>query len=431
MLRQCSVLAFVVATAAAAACGRQEPAAKRTAAVDVLVRAESAVIEARVPRNATLDSILRHHELSTELVNAAVRSAGSVFNPRRLRADRPYRLVLSFDGFLREFEYEIDADRFLRIISRDRARPEVLDAEVVPFEKQSNVVGIRGEIDAAHPSLISAMGETGENIQLAMALADVFGGQIDFNSDLQRGDSFEVLFEKSTREGQFAGYGAILGATFVADGKPHQAFRWVHPETGKAAYYDGEGRSLKRFFLVSPLKFEPRITSHFSRRRLHPVHNTVRPHTGVDYGAPSGATVVSVAAGTVVSAGWAGAGGNQVRIRHDGGIETFYMHLSSFAAGVRAGVRVDQGQFIGRVGATGTATGPHLHFSLRKNDAFVDPVAERRRQPPGEPIPAAHLTAFRSSRDQMLTRISDSILLARQSAPADAPQRPDAVKAAQ
>jgi murein DD-endopeptidase MepM/ murein hydrolase activator NlpD len=428
MLRKLSVLALVAASAAA--CGRQETAVSRTPAADILLRAETAVIEARVPRNATLDSILRQHELSTDLVNAAVRSAASVFNPRRLRADRPYRLVLSFDGFLREFEYEIDADRFLRIISRDRERPEVLDAEVVPFEKQSNVVAIRGEIDASHPSLISAMGETGENIQLAMALADVFGGQIDFNSDLQPGDSFEVLFEKSTREGQFAGYGAILGATFVADGRQHQAFRWVHPETGKASYYDGEGRSLKRFFLVSPLKFEPRITSNFSRRRVHPVLNTVRAHTGVDYGAPTGATVVSVASGTVLSAGWAGGGGNQVRIRHDGGIETYYLHLSSFAPGIRAGVRVDQGQFIGRVGATGTATGPHLHFSLRRNNAFVDPVAERRRQPPGEPIPSTHAAAFRASRDEMLTRISDAILLAAQAAPVDAArQRPDAVNA--
>jgi murein DD-endopeptidase MepM/ murein hydrolase activator NlpD len=395
------------------------------AAVDVLLQAETAVIEARVPRHATLDSLLRQHRLSTDLVNAAIRSARSVFNPRHLRADRPYRLVLSFDGFLREFEYEIDTDRFLRIINRDRERPEVLDAEVLPFEKQSNVLAIRGQIDASHPSLIAAMGETGENIQLAMALADVFGGQIDFNSDLQPGDGFEVLFEKSTREGEFAGYGAILGATFIADGRTHQAFRWVNPATGRAAYYDEAGRSLKRFFLVSPLKFEPRITSHFSRRRLHPVHNTVRAHTGVDYGAPHGAAVVAVADGTVVSAGWAGGGGKQVRIRHVGGLETYYLHLSSYGPGIRTGARVSQGQTIGRVGATGTATGPHLHFSLRKNNAFVDPVAERRRQPPGDPIPAVHLEAYRAARDGMLNRI-DATLLA-----GAARQQPDAVKAAQ
>jgi murein DD-endopeptidase MepM/ murein hydrolase activator NlpD len=410
---------------AATACARQEAERPLIPATDVLLKPEAAVIEARVPRHATLDSILRQHQVSQELVHAVVQSAKSVFNPRQLRADRPYRLILSFDGFLREFHYEIDADRFLRIINRDHGRPDALDAEVLPIEKESTVLAIRGEIDEAHPSLIAAMGETGENIQLAMALADVFGGQIDFNSDLQPGDSFEVLFEKSTRgNGEFAGYGSILGATFVADGETHQAFRWVHPDTGKSAYYDEEGRSLKRFFLVSPLKFEPRITSRFSKRRRHPVLNRVRAHTGVDYGAPHGAAVVAVASGVVVSAGWGGAGGNQVRIRHAAGMETYYLHLSAFAKGIRAGVRVDQGQLIGRVGATGTATGPHLHFSLRKNNVFVDPVAERRRQPPGEPIPSAHLDAFLAARDDMLQQIGDTL-------PAEAPRdRPDAVRAA-
>ena len=419
------VLATALAAGAAAGCAapRQQPAPQR-AAVDVLVKAESAIIEARVPRHATLDSLLREHQLSADLVNAAVQSAASVFNPRRLRADRPYRLVLSFDGFLREFEYEIDTDTFLRIISRDRERPEVLDAEVLPFEKESNVLAIRGDIDAAHSSLIAAMGESGENIQLAMALADIFGGQIDFNSDLKQGDRFELLFEKSTREGQFAGYGNILAATFVADGKTHQAIRWMNPDTGKAAYYDEEGRSLKRFFLVSPLKFEPRITSRFSRQRLHPVYHTMRAHLGVDYAAPLGSAVVAVAAGTVVSAGWAGAGGRQVRIRHDRGVETYYLHLSSFAPGIRAGASVDQNQIIGRVGSTGAATGPHLDFRLLKNGVFVDPVSERRRQPPGDPIQPAHRPAFLVTRDAMLKRIEATVLTD------VANQRPDAVRAA-
>ena len=426
---RCSIpgLAFVLAAATACSAPRPEemPRAVRDTVRDVVLRAETAVFEERVPRNGTLDSILRQHKLSADLVNAAVRSAKSVFNPRQLRADRPYRLVLSLDGFLREFEYEIDTDRFLRIVNRDSGRPEALDAEVLPFEKETSVVAIRGDIDAEHSSLVAAIDATGESIQLTMGLAEIFGGQIDFNSDLQPGDRFEVLFEKSTREGQFAGYGNILGATFVNDGEEHQAFRWIDPETGKAGYYDEEGRSLKRFFLVSPLKFEPRVTSSFSRRRLHPVHNTVRAHTGVDYGAPHGASVLAVASGTVVSAGRAGAGGNQVRIRHDRGLETFYMHLSSFAPGVRAGVHVDQGQVIGRVGSTGTATGPHLHFSLRKNGSFVDPVAERRRQPPAEPISAAHRDAFLSSRDAVLQQISSTLL-------AESPrQQPDAVRAGQ
>src|SRR5215218_8553595 len=365
-------LAGLALLMAASACSAPPPAAPHRAVSDVVLRAENAVIESRVPRNATLDSLLRQHRLSADLVNAAVRSATSVFNPRQLRADRPYRLVLSLDGFLRVFEYEIDTDRFLRIINRDSGTPEALDAEVVPFEKESNEVAIRGDVDAAHPSLIAAMGGSGETIQLAIALADIFGGEIDFNNDLKRGDHFEVLFEKSTREGQFAGYGAILGATFVANGKQHQAYRWINPETGKAAYYDEEGRSLKRFFLVSPLKFEPRITSGFSRQRLHPVDHVVRAHLGVDYAAPTGWGVVAVAGGTVVSAGWAGAGGNEVHIRHDGGVETYYLHLSSFGPGIRAGARVEQSQLVGRVVNTTSATGPHLDFRLRRAGAFVD-----------------------------------------------------------
>ena len=422
MLRQISALTLFAA--ALSGCSSQD-ASVRQPVSDVLLHAEGAVIEARVPRHATLDSLLRQHDLSADLVSAVVRATTSVFNPRQLRADRPYRLVLSFDGFLREFEYEIDADRFLRIISRDHARPEVLDAEVLPFEKESSVVAVRGEVSAQRPSLIAAMADTGENVQLAMALADVFSGQIDFNSGLQPGDTFEVLFEKSTRDGQFAGYGAILAATFSADGKRHQAFRWADPATGKAAYYDEAGRSLRRFFLVSPLKFEPRITSHFSHRRLHPVHHTVRAHLGVDYGAPHGTPVVAVASGTVVSAGWAGGGGKQVRIRHDRGLETYYLHLSSFAPGIRAGARVSQGETIGRVGATGTATGPHLDFRLRKNGVFVDPVAERRRQPPGEPIPTGLLPSFVAARDGMLRQIDDTLL-------ADGARgRPDAVPSAE
>src|SRR5829696_8281935 len=138
MFRQLPIAALLAASALS--CARPAPAPRRAAAgSDVVLPSETAIFEARVPRNATLDSLLRQHQLSTDLIESVVRSAGAVFNPRQLRADRPYRLVLSFDGFLREFEYEIDADRFLRIISRDRDRPEVMDAEVVPFEKHSSV----------------------------------------------------------------------------------------------------------------------------------------------------------------------------------------------------------------------------------------------------------------------------------------------------
>lgn len=403
----------------AAGCAREAPRPARHG--DVVLHPEAHVIEARVPPNATLETILRQHELPADLVAAAVESARAVFNLRQIRADRPYRLVLSLDGLLREFEYQIDADRFLRIINRDTSEPTRLDAEVVPYEKETAIVAIRGRIDSNHSSVIAAMDETGENIQLALTLADIFSGQIDFESDLQPGDSFEVLFEKSTREGEFAGYGGVIGARFVADGREHQAFRWVSRETGTAAYYDENGRSLKRFMLRTPLRFQPRVTSRFSTNRLHPVYRTYRAHLGVDYGAPTGSPVVAVANGVVVSAGWAGGGGNQVRLKHASGIETYYLHLSRFGKGVHAGAHVSQGDVIGYVGMTGTATGPHLDYRLRKNGVFINPLIFHRSLPPGDPIAPVHLAAFARTRDQALAQLSSTLR-------AEGPRRkPDAV----
>ena len=404
------------------ACARPEPAPKQAGA-DVYLPRESETIEARVPRHATLDSLLRAHQLQEQFVIDAVTAARAVFDPRQLRADRPYRLVRSLDGLLREFEYQIDTDRFLRIVSPDRARPEVLDAKVLPYEKQTEVLGIDARIDRERPSLIGAIDRAGETIALALELADIFSGQVDFNTALQPGDSFKVLFEKSTYEGQFSNYGAVLGAAITVDGRKLEAFRWTDPATGKAAYYDEQGRSLKRFFLKSPLKFEPRVTSRFSMRRFHPVDKVYRAHLGVDYGAPAGSSVVAVAAGSVVSAGYAGAGGNQVRLKHAGGFETYYLHLSAYGPGIRAGAHVAQGQLVGRVGSTGSATGPHLDYRLKRNGVFVNPVSMHSRQAPGEPIPAVQLATFRSSRDTMLARLSATLL-------ADAPrQKPDAIPA--
>ena len=419
MSRQYIVL-IGVAAAISAGCAAETPARKTGS--DRLLPVEVETITARVPRNATLDSLLRQHELAVGLVEAAVKSAAGVFNPRNLRAERPYRLVRSFDGVLREFEYQIDADNFLRIFNPDHKRPGELEAAVVPIEKETEVTAISASIDDRTSSLIGALDAAGEKIQLALSLAEIFSGSIDFNSDLQPGDGFEVVFEKSIHAGQFAGYGEILGARFVADGREHHAYRWTDPQTGRSSYYDENGRSLRRFFLKSPLRFEPRITSGFSLRRKHPVHGTYRPHLGVDYGAPQGAAVVAVAAGTVVSAGWAGGGGKQVRIRHTGGYESYYLHLSRFGKGIRAGAHVSQATVIGLVGSTGTATGPHLDYRLRKNGAFVNPRIEHGRLPPGDPIGASQLPAFHRHRDDIAGRMATVL--------AASPRvKPDAVRA--
>jgi murein DD-endopeptidase MepM/ murein hydrolase activator NlpD len=405
-----------------AACAQAEPA-RTLAHPDVYLPRETETIEATVPRHATLDSLLRANQLREQLVVQAVSVVRGVFDPRQLRADRPYRLVRSLDGFLREFEYQIDADRFLRIVNLDRAKPDLLDAHVLKYDKQTVAAAIDARIDAAHSSLIAAIDKAGEKVQLAMELADVFSGQVDFQTDLQPGDSFRVLVEKSSHDGQFSGYGAILGASITVDGRRLQAFRWEDPATGKVAYYDENGRSLKRLFLKSPLKFEPRVTSGFSTHRFHPIDQVFKAHLGVDYGAPTGSSVVAVASGIVMSASFSGAGGNMVHLKHQGGFETYYLHLSAYGPGIRPGTHVAQGQLIGRVGMTGSATGPHLDYRLKRNGGFVNPVAAHSRQAPGEPIPAVRLATFKASRDGVLSRLTTTLL-------AEGPhQKPDAVPA--
>lgn len=393
------VLPLVVVTS----CTSAPPPAATASRADIVLEKDSEVIEARVPPNATLASILRAHRVSEDMALRIVDATRHAFDPRRLRAEQPYRLEMGMDGLVRLFEYKIDADRFLRIVVGAEVEPPTLDASVIPYEKQRATIALRGVIDREHPSLVAAMQARGENVMLAMSLADVFGGDIDFNNDLQPGDSFELVFDKELSEGEFAGYGAIQAAEFRNDGRVLRAFRFVGPD-GQAGYYDDQGRSMKRFFLRSPLKFEPRISSGFSFRRLHPVLGTWRSHPAIDYVAPVGAPVVAIASGVVVHAGWAGGAGKMVTVRHNNGYESSYLHLSAISPDLRPGARVGQGAVIGKVGRTGLATGAHLDYRLKKNGAWVNPLVEHKRLPPGEPIPATLMAAFHASRDASVQR---------------------------
>ncbi len=399
------LLGFLLCTGAACSAAAPAPAPSVPRA-DVRLTLELETIESRVPRNATLHSLLTRH-IPADLAGSVSAAARGVFNPRELRADNPYRLVRSLGDelLLREFELQIDADRFLRVVMRrDDGGEPVPTAEVVPYTKVTTVESITATVDGDHSSLIAALQGAGENVQLGIALAKIFEGDIDFASDIQRGDRFEILFEKIARDGEYAGYGEILGAVVENDGRRLTAIRF-EDAGGKAGYYDEKGHSLTRTFLRAPLDIAARITSGFNKRRLHPVLGTYRPHLAIDYGAPYGTKVVSVAQGTVVSAGWAGGGGKQVRIRHASGYESYYLHLSAFGPGIRAGARVTQGQMIGRVGATGTATGAHLDYRLKKNGTWINPLAEARRMPSGEAIPAFRRAAFQAERDDVLGRL--------------------------
>jgi len=399
------VLALVTACAPAAPLEESSPAGRDI----VLAAARTTVIRGVVPNNATLDSLLRGHGLPDGTVTRVIDAARGVFDLRRLRSAQPFLLERTADGLLRLFQYEVDATSYLRVVP-DESVPDVLKGELAPIPRTLEHDVAAGAIDAETPSLFQAMQATGESADLAMALAEIFGGEIDFNRELQPGDRFALTFERYTREDGAgpATYGAITAAEFHNAGRVLRAVRFA-PPGGPAGYYDAEGRSLKRFFLKSPLKFEPRVTSRFSSSRMHPVLHTARAHRGVDYAAPQGASVVSVAAGTVVSATVDNVNGRMVRLRHASGYDSYYLHLSAFAPGIRSGARVAQGQLIGRVGATGLATGPHLHYGLRRDGAWIDPLREHARMPPGDPVPAAALGAFENQRDAALDTLASAL----------------------
>jgi murein DD-endopeptidase MepM/ murein hydrolase activator NlpD len=364
---------------------------------DIMLAADSRLIAGTVPSGRTLGAMLAAFELHESDRQALVSAIQRVFDVRRLRVGQPFKLDRLVDGRVRSFEYEIDGDRRLRVETDPAAG---YAAAVEPIAKEITIDAVEAEISKDTPSLTQALDAAGERIDLALQMADIFSGELDFSSELQPGDHFRLVVERQTREGAFVGYGAILAAEFVASGRPLRAFRYA-TAGDRAAYYDEEGRSLKRFFLKSPLKFEPRITSRFSTSRRHPILGYNRAHNGVDYSAPTGAPVVSVAPGTVTLAGWTNGGGRTVRVRHNNGYESEYLHLSSFE--VRTGQRVSQGDLVGKVGATGLATAPHLHYGLRRHGSYVNPVVEHRNMPPGDPIPAAELATYTAVRTRLVS----------------------------
>jgi murein DD-endopeptidase MepM/ murein hydrolase activator NlpD len=411
MVRFCPVLLLLAVTACRPA---EAPVAVTPAGADLPLVREAITVSATVGSGATLASILRAQGVVGGDALDVVAQASSVFDVRRIRAAQPYRIQKTIDGALRLFEYEIDGDRFLRVARTESA---ALAATVVPIPKTRRVETVRGRIDRHASSLSAAMEQLGETVDLTLALADIFGGEIDFSTEIQPGDTFELAVEKQYRdqpgEGSseasaqvFAGYGPVLAAEFVNAGRMVRAVRFT-PEGGVPGYFDERGVSLKRFFLASPLKFQPVVTSGFSRDRMHPILREPRAHLGVDYRAPAGSPVIAAADGVVVFAGTSGGSGRMVHLRHGNAFETEYLHLSSIA--VRVGERVRQGELIGRVGSTGLATGPHLDYRVRKNGAFVNPLTAHRAAPPAEPVPAPQMAAFAAVRNRAFSALSPAI----------------------
>lgn len=350
--------------------------------------------EGKFKSNQTISEVLAGHGLSSSLVQQIIDSARPQYNLATIKAGYPYYLRFDSQRWFYDFKYPIDSEKYL-ITYRDQDTHELVsEVRVFPFEVR--VEEVSAVIDS---SLFQAIGNIGEKDILASDLEDIFSSEVDFYIDIRKGDAFKAIVEKKYLEGELKGYGAVLAASFVNDGREITGFRF-EDKNGKPAYYDAEGKSLKKSFLKSPLKFS-RISSRFSLARRHPITKKVQPHLGVDYAAPVGTAVRAVGSGKVVKAGRDGNNGNMVQLKHPKGYETLYLHLSKIL--VKTGASVGQGEVIGYVGSTGLSTGPHLDFRIRRNGTPLNPL--KLIFPPGDPVPPEKFEQFASVRDAWMQQL--------------------------
>ncbi len=351
---------------------------------------EYQIEDKHIERNQTFSQILSEHGVETETINKAVEQAGSVFDVRRIRAGKAYRIYRQ-GSTVRHLVYQEDAIRYY-----------VFDLQGAPrvSEKERPVMVQEKTVSATiTSSLYGALAERKVDPALASKLAEVFAWQIDFYH-LQKGDNFTLVYQEQKVENEPVGVGSIVSARFEHAGEEFYAFYFEQGD--ESGYFDENGNSLRQAFLKSPLKYGT-ITSHYSLKRFHPVQKRYKAHLGTDYAAPSGTEIYSVGDGVVLEAAFQRYNGNYVKVRHNGAYTTGYLHMSRIAKGIKPGTHVKQGEVIGYVGSTGLATGPHVCFRFWKDGNQVDPLKEK--MPPSEPVKGENRFAFLTLRDELLPRL--------------------------
>jgi murein DD-endopeptidase MepM/ murein hydrolase activator NlpD len=356
-------------------------------------------IEVIVQANDTLDSIFRRLKLGLADL-ASLRALPGL--KRMLDALKPGESLhlTERDGGLVGFERRLSPSETLSI-TRDA---QGFSADVLKNPLEAQVRTASGTIDR---SLFEAVAAAGAHDQTALALAQIFGWDIDFALDIRPGDSFAVTYEELFENGKFVKDGTVLAALFRNNGRVYRAVRYVDP-TGAANFYTPEGRSMRRAFLRTPVDFT-RVSSTFDLHRMHPILNLIRAHTGVDYAAPIGTPVHAAGSGHIRFMGEKGGYGNVVEIDHSQGIVTVYGHLSRFAQGLHVGSRVSQGELIAYVGMTGLATGPHLHYEYRVNGEFKNPQSVHL--PDALPIEGEWLADFKEKSAPILASLDGATVI--------------------
>ncbi|MEI6436349.1 MAG: M23 family metallopeptidase [Bacteroidota bacterium] len=340
------------------------------------------IVYGTVAENQNLSNILSSH-VASNLIDRIAKETSSVFDVRKIKSGNRFARIVSKDTLKKTlcFIYEINPIDFVVYDFRDSLK--------VYRDKKTVTRLIKTSTGTISSSLWNCFIENKLDVNLAIALSDVYAWTVDFYS-LQKGDNFKVIYEEVYVEEKLVGIDRILACKFQSSGKDFYAYHFE--QNGKGEYFDENGQSLQRSFLKAPLKFS-RISSRFSRSRMHPILRIARPHYGVDYSAPRGTPIVALGEGRVNQLGFHGGYGRFISIRHNSVYTTTYAHLSGYSKGLNTGSHVTQGQIIGFVGSSGLSTGPHLDFRVYRNGSPTDPL--KMVSPPSKPVDPSNLQKFK------------------------------------
>ena len=343
-------------------------------------------------RNDFLGNVLNERGVSYPTIDKLARSAEDVFSVRRLRPYKQCAIIREKEsGVVECFVYVPNAYEFVRFHTGVEPYVEIHRKEVEKCVEQSS-----GTIEG---SLWYTMDQLGHPYELIALMEDAFSWVVSFQH-IQNGDTYKLIYERDYIDGVPVGVGRLLAAAITTGERTTNSI--FYESERYHGFFDPEGRPMRRAFLKSPVRYS-RISSRYSTRRFHPVLKRYKGHFGTDYAAPHGTPILAVADGTITKASYTKGNGNYIKMRHDKVYETQYLHMSKFAAGIKPGVRVKQGDVIGYVGSTGLATGPHVCFRFWKNGKQVDHL--RENLPPPDPMSEEELPAFYLARDEILPQL--------------------------
>jgi len=346
-------------------------------------------ISGYIHKGETLFDIFKKYKLDVKDLFKLREASADIHRLKYLNPNQPYKIILDNYDQIDSFKYWINDETILHIMNTEAG----FFAEKISITYEKRLEYIEGRITT---NLVSALGKEKEGLLLAIQLSVIFSWDIDFTTDIRIDDIFRIAVEGLYVDGIFKKYGEIVSAEIINNGNIFRAYRYEI--NGEADYYNEEGKSLRKAFLKAPLSFK-RISSSFSKGRMHPILKIYRPHHGLDYSAPEGTPVSASGSGIIVFSGHKGHYGKLVRIKHQNGYHTYYGHLSRIPSNIKLGTRVEQGQLIGYVGSSGLATGPHLHYEMRINNHPVNPLSIAI--PKGNAVPETLMAGFEKIKNEM------------------------------